>query len=273
MSHRFLGLVLALGLGAAQGRTAAAAAVELRAQPVSHGPVVTLGDVFEGVEGSAAGVVLARAAPLGLDAILDAGAVQLAARRVGLDWANAQGFHRIAVASEAGVEPAADEPKPLRARSGAGRGRRGASALVYARNIAAGEILRAEDLIWSEEAVAPSDAVTDPDAAIGKAARHALRSGAPTGARDLASPVVVRRDDVIAVTFETDGISLTLQAKAQGDASVGQTVEVMNTQSKKVIEAVCSGPDQAVVGPRAEALKASAYQTEPQARLQTALLH
>jgi flagella basal body P-ring formation protein FlgA len=213
---------------------------------------------------------VAHAAPLGLDAVLDADEVQLAARRAGYDWRNASGFHRIVVTATASP-PAEAARDPARAKA-AVRGRRAAAALVYARNITSGDVLRAEDLIWSDDAVAPSDAVMDPDAAIGKVARHALRAGAPTADRDLASPVLIRRDDVVSVIFETDGVSLTLQGKALSDASVGRGVEVMNTQSKKIIQAVCDGPDEAVVGPRAEALRASSP-SDPFAAFAKASLH
>jgi flagella basal body P-ring formation protein FlgA len=95
---------------------------------------------------------------------------------------------------------------------------------------------------------------------------------APAGAHDLVSPKVIKRDDVVAVVFEADGVSLTLQAKAMGDCSAGDTVEVVNPQSKKVIETVCSGPGQAVVGPRADEIKAANSPSGGQGRLVTASL-
>ena len=264
------GLALVLTALAVLGPPALALAgtpVELKAQPISHGAAVTLGDVFDGVDGQAAAIVIAHAAQPGLDAVLDAETVQTLARRAGYDWANASGFHRIAVNSEAG-EPASSRPT----RAKAARHGHTAQALTYARNITAGDILTAGDLVWSDEAVAPQDGVADPDAAIGKAARHALRAGAPAAARDLVSPKVIKRDDAVAVVFDSEGVSLTLQAKAMSDCSVGDTLEVMNPQSKKVIETVCAGPGQAVVGPRAEELKAATFPSGGQGRLVTASL-
>jgi flagella basal body P-ring formation protein FlgA len=245
--------------------------VALRSQPVSHGAAVTLGDVFEGVDGPAAAVVLAHAAQPGMDTVLDAEMVQRAALLQGFEWPNTTGFHRIIVNSLAG---AAVPPRPSgRGKPAAARHSRANQALIYARNISAGDILSADDLQWSSDAVAPADSVGDPESAIGKSARHALREGAVVAVRDLVSPKVIKRDDLISVVFEDEGISLTLQAKALADAGAGDTLAVMNLQSKKVLEAVCIAPGQAVVGPRAEAIKSQSYQPRGQDRLVTASLH
>jgi flagellar basal body P-ring formation protein FlgA len=51
-------------------------------------------------------------------------------------------------------------------------------------------------------------------------------------------------------------VALTLQGKAVSGAAVGETLSIQNTASKKIIEAVATGPGSAVVGPQAQALKA-----------------
>jgi len=236
----FLTCVVALS---ATGALAAAPA-DLKAQPISHGASVTLGDVLDGVDGPAAAIVIAPAAQPGLDAVLDADTVRIAARRAGYDWPNAAGFRRIIVSSEVGSAPSPASHARLAGRRGKAQVHAN-QALTYARNIMAGDILSAEDFIWSDDAVSPSDGVGNPDAAVGKVAVH-----------DLVAAKVVKRDDAVAVVFEDDGISLTLQGKAMSDASVGDTLDVINPQSKKVIQTVCIGPDQAAVGPRADQIKA-----------------
>ena len=234
----------------------AATPVDLRDHPESHGATIVLGDLFDGA-GAAASAVIGEAAPAGDETVLEAGRVQTAARRAGLDWANALGRRRIVVASFAGPRPSAA------GRAHAGRGRGG--VLAYARSLNAGEIVQPSDLVWSDEAVAPSDAPSDADAAIGRAARRPLREGSAVAARDLASPRVIRQGDLVSVAFEDEGIVLTLQAKAQGDAAVGENVTVQNVQSKKLLETVASGPGQALVGPAADRLRRAAF--DPALRL------
>lgn len=239
---------------AAVALPAAAADVTLRDAPTAAGRV-TLGDLFDGA-GQASGVFVAAAGPAGGQAVLDAGAVQMAAKRAGLDWANTEGRRRIVVASVAAAPPraATSSGSAPAAKSG-----RRLQALAYARNLNAGDMVSASDLVWSDEAVAPGDAPAEADAAIGKAARRPLREGSAVAMHDLASPRVIKRDEVIDVAFEDDGISLVLQAKALADAAVGDTIAVQNTVSKKTLAAVAEGPGRAVVGPAAEALKSAPF--------------
>ena len=245
-------LLVSIALLTAAAPAFAAQPVVLKTQPAAGAGAVTLGDLFDGAAGAAARVVVAPAPGPGLNAVLDAARVQMAARAAGLDWDNALGVRRIVV-SGAAANAGAAASRPTAGRP--------AQALTYARNFAAGEIVGAADLIWSSDAIAPADAPGDPDSVIGMAARRPLRAGAPVQARDLSAPLMVKRDEMISVAFETGGISLTLQGKALKDAAVGDSVQVLNPQSKKVIEAVVSGPGKAVVGPRAEALKARAFTT------------
>jgi flagella basal body P-ring formation protein FlgA len=238
---------LAFAVPAAAGQP-----VSLKSEAFAAGPV-TLGDVFDGA-GRAGALVVGPAAQPGANIILDAGQLQRQARAAGLDWDNAQGLRRIVVHGGAASEPAltavAGKPGPM------------AQVLTYARNLNAGDIVRAEDLTWGEVAAfqAPSDAPRDAEAAIGKAAKKPVRAGAAVAGRDLTMPQVIKKDDVIQIAFRADGITLTLQAKAMEAATLGEPFSAQNLASKKVIEAVATGPGRAVVGPEAERIRA---QTAP----------
>ncbi len=257
------GLLFALTCLSAPAAALAGQPVELKPHPVARG-YITLGDLFENATEAAAKVVVIRAPPSGLDAVLEASEIQMLARREGLDWSNARGLAHITVASlpggtsggrgrPAGSSAARSTRRPVQDDAGLSRDR----TLVYARNISAGEILEASDLQWSADAIAGGDSLDSPALAIGKSARHAVRAGAAVQAYDLASPKLIHAGDAVEVSYENDGVVLTLEAKAMSDATLGETVEVTNTLSKKTIEAVASAPGRAVVGPGADALKAS----------------
>lgn len=232
------------GLGAAAA--SAGTPVALRPDPFS-GPAITLGDLFDGA-GPAARVVVGNGAPAGLNAVLDAGQVQQIAHINGLDWANPKGIRRIIVH---GGGVTADTAPASAAKT--------VEVLTYARSLAAGEVVQPADLTYAKVPAfqAPQDAPRDAADIIGKAARRPLRSGTAVASLDVTAAQVIRRDDMIAVAFHAEGMTLTLQGKALGGAAMGETLNVMNLTSKKVIQAVAVGPDQAIVGPEAEQIKAA----------------
>ena len=236
----FLPLLAAL-LAAIAG-PALASPVELRSDVALHDGRVTLGDIFSGA-GRAAPLVVANAA--GAAVVLDAGRVQAMARANGLDWDNARGLTRII--ARADVAPAEAAATSERSRS----------VLAYGRDISTGEVIQAEDLVWSRSAVAPSDAPRDSSMVVGQAARRPLRSGAAVSSHDVAAPQVVKKDDVVSVAYEEEGIRLVMQGKALSGAAVGEMFDVINPVSKKQIQVVAVGPGAAAVGPAADRLKAS----------------
>lgn len=219
----------------------AGTAVTLKAEMFDTDGVVTLGEIFEGAGAAGHTPVASRT---GTTVMLNAQIVQAAARRAGLDWANAEGLRQIVVQSGAPTGAAT----PVSARSNV-------DVLTWTRNIAAGEIVQPQDLVWGKVALAPADAATDPDAIVGLAAKRTLRAGAAVAGRDVAAPQVIKANDVVTLVFEDGGVSLSLQAKALTGGGVGETISVQNVTSKKTVQAVVSGPGQAVVGPAAEQLK------------------
>lgn len=232
-------LILAAALAVA-GPAFAGQPVTLKADAFDADGLVTLGDLFDGAGAVAKTPVATRT---GSSLMLDAVAVQAAARRAGLDWANAEGFRKIVV--RGGTAPAS---------ASAAKGN--VDVLTWARSLAAGEVVQPQDLIWGKAALAPGNSPKDPEVLVGQAARHAIREGAPAVTTDVAAVQVIKRDDVLTVAFESDGVSLSVQAKAMGPGGVGDTINVQNTVSKKIIQAVVTGPGQAVVGPAADQLRA-----------------
>lgn len=240
--RRALLLALCAGLSAFPA-LALAGQVSLRADVSDADGRVTLGDLFDGAGGVSEVLVATRSGPT---VVLDAAAVQGMARRAGLDWSNPQGLRRIVV--RAGSAPSSSSPT-------AGRGN--VEVLTWARSVNAGEIIQPQDLIWGKAVGAPSDAPRDADAVIGMAARRPLREGASVSLRDVSAQQVIKAGDMVQVTWSSGGVTLTLQAKAMANATVGQSFYATNPASKKTIEAVATAPGQAVTGPEAQRLKAA----------------
>ena len=243
----FLGTMLLAG-------PALAGPVVLRDAPIDDDGRVTLGELFDGA-GSAAGVVVASRS--GPTVVLEAGALQARAGQAGLQWSNPQGLRRIVVRSGSAGSPAPTSAGPAAARAGAT-----VEVLTYARSLAAGDVVQPEDVVWStvQAHQAPAGGPQDADAVIGLSARRALRAGTPVGVRDLASPQVIARNDIVQVAFVAEGVTLTVTGRATRDAAQGEPVAVVNLQSGRTIDAVAIGPGRAVAGPAAQDARSNSRQ-------------
>jgi flagella basal body P-ring formation protein FlgA len=71
---------------------------------------------------------------------------------------------------------------------------------------------------------------------------------------------VIARNDMVRVTYQVGGVNLTVMGKAMRNAALGEPVAVLNTNSNRVIDAVASGPGQAVAGPAADMARANPQQ-------------
>lgn len=244
MTRLWAGAAAALVLAA----PAFAGPVTLRAEVNDADGRVTLGDLFEGAGGASDVLVANRT---GATVVLDARAVQVMAHRAGLQWDNPQGFRRIMVRAGGGSAPATSAPAAARGN---------VEVLAYARSLGVGEIVQPQDLVWAKAVGAPSDAPRDADQLIGLAAKRPLREGALASTRDVTAPLVIKAGEMVTVTWSDGYVTLTMQGKALKTAALGDTLNIQNPVSKKVIEAVATGPGSAVAGPEAQRLKAAGPQ-------------
>jgi len=111
-----------------------------------------------------------------------------------------------------------------------------------------GAVLKASDLIVLRRPKTESGALTDINAVVGLAARHPLHPGQPLSAADLMKPEIVQRSATVTIVYQAPGVTLTLRGQAQDGGALGDTIGVLNTESKRVLQAVVSGPDRVTVG-------------------------
>jgi flagella basal body P-ring formation protein FlgA len=122
-------------------------------------------------------------------------------------------------------------------------------AIAVAHPVEHGEVLKAADLTILRRPKDESGALSDVDAIVGLAARHPLRPGQPLTAADVMKPEVIARNDSVTIVFQAPGQTLTLRGQAQDAGALGDTISVVNVESKRVVQAVVSGPDRVTVGP------------------------
>lgn len=80
----------------------------------------------------------------------------------------------------------------------------------------------------------------------------------PAARRPAARETVIKRNDMVRVTYEVGGVKLAVLGRAMRDAAVGEPVAVTNTTSNRIIDAVAAGPGQAIAGPAGDAIRADA---------------
>ena len=108
-----------------------------------------------------------------------------------------------------------------------------AEGLVAARTIRPQTVLRAEDV---RLAPGPIDgAVTDPAAAIGLEARVTIFEGRPVRLADLSAPALVERNAVVTILYRRGALEIRSSGRALGRAAAGDSLRVLNTQSRTVI--------------------------------------
>ncbi|MBI3699973.1 MAG: flagellar basal body P-ring formation protein FlgA [Afipia sp.] len=121
-------------------------------------------------------------------------------------------------------------------------------AAILTRSVERNEILKVSDVSMERrpKAEAGNDAALR-DRAIGMQMRKAMRAGQPLRAADLSKPDRVARDQVVTLIYETPGLYLTGRGKALESGSEGDTVNVLNLQSKRTVQGVVVGPGQVSV--------------------------
>jgi flagella basal body P-ring formation protein FlgA len=82
---------------------------------------------------------------------------------------------------------------------------------------------------------AESTGVVTMDQLVGKQLERSARAGLMLRARDVADPQVVARNQIVTVYLKTGPMTLTVKGQALNNAAAGQSVQVMNTASKKIV--------------------------------------
>jgi flagella basal body P-ring formation protein FlgA len=119
---------------------------------------------------------------------------------------------------------------------------------VLTRDIDRNDTLKASDVALERR---PKAEVTgEPasrDRSIGMQLRRAMRAGTPLRAADIVKPDFVVRDQAVTVIFQAPGLYLTTRGKAIESGAEGDTVSVLNLQSKRTLTGVVTGRGQVTI--------------------------
>lgn len=113
------------------------------------------------------------------------------------------------------------------------------------RSIERGEILRASDVALERRPRAEvGKATLDRAPTIGMQTRRSLRAGEVLRMADLVKPDLVQRGANVTLIYQSAGLSLTIRARALENGTEGDTVSVVNLQSKREVSGTVVGPGQ-----------------------------
>lgn len=118
---------------------------------------------------------------------------------------------------------------------------------VLTRALGRGETVQAADVAFERRPKnsAPSDVDTSGRQFGGRVARRPLPAGSMIRAGDLGRPEAIARGDALLLVYEVPGLSLSVAGRANEGGAVGDTISVVNPQSKRTIQATILGPGRA----------------------------
>jgi flagella basal body P-ring formation protein FlgA len=112
---------------------------------------------------------------------------------------------------------------------------------VLNKTISLGQIIQKEDIEYTSfpEHKLANNVVQNEEALIGKTLRRRImNAGDILNINDVVNPIVIKRGDLVTMRVENSSFIITARGKAQGSAAIGETVQVMNLESKRLIDGI-----------------------------------
>ncbi|HXI86264.1 MAG TPA: flagellar basal body P-ring formation chaperone FlgA [Parvularculaceae bacterium] len=106
--------------------------------------------------------------------------------------------------------------------------------LIAARNIRAGEVLLASDIVTPDSETGLRQAAS----LIGLEAARSIYRGQPINAGDLRSPTLVDRNAMVRMEFSKGAMAIATQGRALDQGGLGDRIRVMNIASKRIVSAI-----------------------------------
>lgn len=128
---------------------------------------------------------------------------------------------------------------PVQDKTFTGRAFPSVETVVPARLIERGATITQDDLkiVDLPQSSVSTSAIENLEAAVGMAARQRLVVGRPIRRGDLEHPKLVKRNSLVTITYRVPGMVLKAKGRALADAARGQSVQIVNLQSQRTIEA------------------------------------
>jgi flagella basal body P-ring formation protein FlgA len=145
-------------------------------------------------------------------------------------------------------------------------------AAVLTRGVNPGETIRHADVVIERRPKQESglDVVAEANSTIGLTAKRSLRAGQALRNGDLIKPDMVVRNEAVTLIYEVPGIVLSARGKAMESGREGDTVNVLNVQTKRTIQGTVTGSGRVTVTAQSPRLAANLASAAPSAQRRTA---
>lgn len=122
---------------------------------------------------------------------------------------------------------------------------------VLAHAVSRGEEIKAQDINWASMRAdrLGASAVLREDELVGKAARRNLQPGMILREHDVATPIAVKKGEMILIAYEVPGLKLTARGKVLENAAIGETVRAVNLHSNRTINVTVIASGKALAVP------------------------
>lgn len=114
-----------------------------------------------------------------------------------------------------------------------------------------GDIITAEDIGMQNFPVhfMSKDVVTNANDLIGKTVKRMISSNRPVRTHEIASPLVMKKNDIIQLSYNSNGLHISTSGQAMANASAGDVIEFKNLNSNQLIRAQVKDAQNAIVQP------------------------
>jgi len=131
----------------------------------------------------------------------------------------------------------------------AGRAAATAPVVTLAHSVDRGEVIKTSDVVIERRprAEVGRELLRTTEQAVGLAARGTLRPGQPLRGADLMKPEVIQQNQMVTLIYQMPGMRLTSRGKAVEGGAEGDTIGVLNEQSKRTVQGVVVAPGRVLV--------------------------
>lgn len=103
------------------------------------------------------------------------------------------------------------------------------------------------DLKWVDKKLLYNGYFQSSQEIIGSIATHTIMAGAVLNPHMIQSPRIIARNQVITITAESNGVRVSMKGITRSEGGLHDTIKVYNPASKRIIDAMVVGPNDAKV--------------------------